>query len=153
MKKTDPVNILASGLGLGYSPYAPGTVGTFLGIPAAMALNILPPELGAAAMAAFIFVSVAVCGKAAENAQAKDPGWIVLDEVVGFCIASLFLQPSVPSFAAAFLLFRLFDILKPPPVGWFDRNIPGGWGIVLDDVAAGALARLSLFAVGLFLGF
>lgn len=137
-------------MGFGFSPFAPGTVGTLLGIPAALAINSLPPWCAALILAAIIPVSAILCGKAAENGDAEDPGWIVLDEIVGYCHAAAFLQPNPTALATAFLLFRLFDILKPPPIGWIDRNIRGGWGIVLDDAAAGVSARLCLLILSCF---
>lgn len=119
-------------------------MGTLVGIPFALALASLPCWLGALLVGVSIFFGAWACDVAAATTGDKDPGWIVLDEMVGFWVATLWLAPSLWSYIVAFGLFRLFDILKPPPVGWLDRNVTGGWGILLDDVAAGVMARLVL---------
>ena len=135
---------LASGLGAGHCPRAPGTAGTLLAIPLAWALASLPALSQLLLLALALPAAARVCGRAAEADGGDDPGWIVLDEIVGFCFASALLAPTVVSMALAFVLFRLFDILKPPPIRWIERHFPGGWGILLDDVAAGVCARATL---------
>jgi len=132
---------LAAGLGAGYCPRAPGTAGTLLAIPIAWALANLPALPQLLLLAVAVPTAAVVCGRAAEADGRDDPGWIVLDEIVGFCFASALLAPTAVSMALAFVLFRLFDILKPPPIRWIERHFPGGWGILLDDVAAGLYAR------------
>ena len=81
-----------------------------------------------------------VCGRAAARLQIKDPGCIVWDEIIGMLIACCFVPLEPIWLLLAFGLFRLFDILKPWPIGWLDRNLEGGLGIMLDDVAAGLVA-------------
>jgi phosphatidylglycerophosphatase A len=136
--------LLASGLGAGRVPVAPGTAGTLAAVPLAWALAQLPPALHVLLLAAALPAAAAVCGRAARLDGGDDPGWIVLDEMVGFCVAVALLPPRPATLAAGFVLFRLFDIVKPPPAGWLDRKLKGGWGILLDDVAAGLWTRLVL---------
>lgn len=136
--------VLAAGLGAGYSPFAPGTMGTLVALPLAYLLYFTPPLASGIAVLALIFGGAHVCGAAALDSGAKDPGWIVLDEIAGFLVATIWLEPSLLSYGVAFFLFRLFDIIKPPPANWLDRWDGGGWSIMLDDVAAGVFARLAL---------
>jgi phosphatidylglycerophosphatase A len=77
--------------------------------------------------------------------EGGDPGWFVLDETAGVWLAAALVGPTWTSIGLAFLLFRIFDIWKPPPVRTLER-VGGGWGIVLDDLAAGVYALLLLFA-------
>lgn len=138
----------ALGLGAGRSPVAPGTVGTLVGVPLAWAVSGLSGLTVALLLLASLPLAAWICGRAAElEGDAKDPGWIVLDEIVGYMVATAWVEPSVAAYGAAFLLFRLFDIVKPFPVGWLDRRLSGGWGILLDDVAAGLMARVVLWGL------
>ena len=140
---------LAFGLGSGLAPIAPGTAGSALGlllfIPALYAP--LPVQLG------IIFVGFAlgvwVSDRVASHMEVKDPGGIVWDEFVGMWITLLWL-PSLIWLLPAFLLFRLFDIWKPWPVSIADEKLPGGFGIMLDDVIAGlyALGAIQLLSYG-----
>ncbi len=135
---------LAAGFGAGLSPFAPGTAGTLVAMPFAWALSWLPVRIHLAVLALCLPLAAFVCGRAAQEGGEEDPSWVVLDEIVGYWIAVAFVPSRFPAYLAGFLLFRVFDILKPPPAGWVDRNMPGGWGILLDDVLAGLYTRLSL---------
>jgi len=138
---------IATGFGSGWLPKAPGTWGSLVGVLLWLGLRQLPPASYAAALAALFVVGTAAAGAAEKILDQSDPGAVVIDEIVGQLIA-LALVPAHPLTAATgFALFRLFDILKPFPVGWLDRHIHGGLGIMLDDVAAGACACLCLHAV------
>jgi len=132
--------LLATAGGLGGSPVAPGTAGSLVG--AALSLPFLgagwPLQLGATA--ALVAVAVAVAGRAAEELGHRDPPRVVIDEIAGMCVATLALPFHVYDLCVVFLLFRLFDIVKPAPIPRLER-LPGGFGIVADDVAAGLLAR------------
>lgn len=141
---------LASGFGAGRVPVAPGTAGTLAAVPFAWAFAHLPPTLHLLLLAASLPAAAAICGRAARLDGRADPGWIVLDEMLGFWVAVALLPPRPATLAAGFVLFRLFDIVKPPPAGWLDRNLKGGWGILLDDVAAGLWTRLVLGALPWF---
>jgi len=137
----------ATGAYLGYSPFAPGTVGTLWGVALAYGVSSIgPPTAMAAAVAAAVLAAVFFAGGAEGYLAArggKDPSSIVCDEVAGFMVAALFIPFTPSNMILAFILFRFFDILKPFPVRTLDRMVHGGWGIVLDDVAAGVYANVA----------
>jgi phosphatidylglycerophosphatase A len=126
---------------------APGTAGTLAALPLAWAVNKLPLPLHLAALLASLPAAAWICGRAAADSGQEDPGWITLDEMLGFLVATFRVPASVGVYGAAFVLFRLFDILKPPPAGWADRQLAGGWGILLDDIFAGLFARLAVLGL------
>ncbi|MFZ5518144.1 MAG: phosphatidylglycerophosphatase A [Candidatus Zhuqueibacterota bacterium] len=142
--------VIATFLGIGYSPVAPGTMG-------ALALAVLYwflPTLTALQLLGVICVVIFFgvhCSSVTEKAtqeklgheKGNDPGIIVIDEVAGMLIALIALPKTLPYVAAAFVLFRVFDIFKPFPVRKFEK-LPAGWGIMFDDVMAGIYANLIL---------
>jgi len=136
----------ATGLGIGRIPWAPGTLGSLLGLPVAMAIGGLPGGwLQAAAAALVCLAGVGIVQAALPGlARGKDPGCVVIDEVAGIVLT--FLLVPMTSWGVALLgfgLFRLFDISKPPPARQLER-LPGGWGVMVDDWAAGLYANLAL---------
>lgn len=135
---------LASGAGSGYIPFAPGTWGSAVGLLVYWLLLRLPQWPLAVTVAAVVFLSCWIAGLAEELLAAKDPQVIVIDEVAGMLVALMFLPASGRVVLAAFVLFRLFDIWKPFPARWIQENLPGGWGVVGDDVMAGIYANLVL---------
>lgn len=140
--KDRSVLFLASGLFLGLIPLAPGTFGSLLGILLHWLLSNLPIFLEICSLGFVVLISVWISGRAELLLENRDPSQIVLDEIVGMAIA-LAGAPLEPSLVIiAFLAFRFFDIWKPFPIRYIDRSIHGGWGIVLDDVAAGIMANL-----------
>lgn len=136
----NPSCFLALGFGSGLLPVAPGTAGTLAAIP----LYLLLQDLSLGAYLALVLVSVfggiLVCGYTAARLGVHDHPAIVWDEVVGYLITMTAAPAGWLWVAAGFVLFRLFDILKPWPIGWFDRRVHGGTGIMLDDVIAGVFA-------------
>lgn len=154
----DPVLLLAHGLGSGLAPKAPGTFGTLAAILPWLLLIQLPLGLYWALVFLAALGGIWLCGEAARRMDnAEDPGGIVWDEWVGVWIA-LAAVPGTDApltewgtewqwVLAAFVLFRLFDIFKPGPIGWCDRHLHGGLGIMLDDIAAGIAAFLLLQGV------
>lgn len=138
------VLILASNGGLGYAPFASGTFGTLAGIPCFALLAVFPPPLQALTWTALLFVSFWAAGEAGKIYGVVDDGRIVIDELVGYLVTTAFLPFSWTAAILGFFWFRLFDILKPPPASWFDREVKNGYGVVLDDVAAGVYAALAL---------
>jgi phosphatidylglycerophosphatase A len=146
------VTILATAAGAGYAPVAPGTFGSAVGVALYAPLSVLNPLLFALTVTAMLFLGIWAADEAERVFGVKDDGRIVIDEVVGQLIALapllVFAEPaatrSLPLLGAGFLLFRLFDIWKPGPVGWAERRFAGGAGVMLDDVVAGALAGLAL---------
>jgi phosphatidylglycerophosphatase A len=145
---------IASGLGLGYIPVAPGTFGTMLAVPLFWAMSYQPWWL-------YLLSLVALIALASFAAQAASVAWgetdcqkIVIDEVAGYA-TTMFLAPALWQYAlAGFIYFRIFDIVKPWPASYFDRHVHNGFGVVMDDVAAGAYAcgathlTAYLFALG-----
>jgi phosphatidylglycerophosphatase A len=138
---------LATGFGAGYSPIAPGTCGTAVAVPIAWLLAPLP-------WWQFVVVAIAVTAVAIAAAHGADLAWgtednqrIVIDEVAGYLITVIpVIDRHWAPLAVGFVVFRFFDIVKPPPVRWLDANLPGGWGVVLDDAAAGVMGAAVMFA-------
>jgi phosphatidylglycerophosphatase A len=137
----NPVHILAFGFGSGAAPKAPGTFGT---IAAVIIYILLLSHLEAETYLLVLMVSalfgIYICGKTATDIGVHDHGGIVWDEFVGLWITYLWLPQGMLWLLIGFLLFRLFDILKPWPIGWLDRQVHGGVGIMLDDIVAGLMA-------------
>lgn len=141
---------IATGLGLGYSPIVSGTVGSLGGIVLFWFLHLLPWPLYLVTVAALFFLGLWAADRAEKVFQEKDSGFVVIDEIVGFLISAFLLPWSLGWMIAAFLLFRIFDILKPFP--WRRaESLPGGLGIMLDDAGVGIYANLLLHAVRIFL--
>jgi phosphatidylglycerophosphatase A len=138
-----PAHVLAMGFGSGLSPKAPGTVGTLWAWAAYVLLSLF---LTTAELGGLIAVSLPVgwwaCTVTAEHMQVQDPSAIVWDEIVAFwLILWLWMPVGLVGQLVAFILFRLFDALKPGPVGWADRHFHGlgwrgGFGIMFDDIVA-----------------
>jgi phosphatidylglycerophosphatase A len=127
----------------GLSPVAPGTVGTLGAVPLGWAVSRLPPPAQAAFLAGFLWLSIAAAARAGRHWRVVDASQIVIDEVMGFLVTMAFVPFTWPAAAAGFLLFRLFDVLKPWPASYFD-SVKSGFGVVMDDVAAGVWAGLVL---------
>ena len=143
---------LSSAFGLGYAPKAPGTFGTLAGIPLWWAMSDLSPLVFVAATLGWILLAFWVSDHADRIYGDHDSGKIVIDEVVGFLVAAIGIPFTWPNVLAVFVLFRIFDITKPPPIGYLDERVSGGVGVVVDDLVAGAFACVILHAVLLFLG-
>jgi phosphatidylglycerophosphatase A len=128
---------LATWFGCGYVPYAPGTAGTLGAIPLYLALR--PCGHAAVALAALVLTCVGVwaANVFASELREKDPQVIVIDEVAGVLVTLSVAPPTWAGLAAGVVLFRIFDQTKPWPARTAEQKLPGGWGIVLDDVAAG----------------
>jgi phosphatidylglycerophosphatase A len=139
---------LATGFGSGYSPVAPGTAGTIVGLLLFWPLRNLPFVYQLAATLALFAIGVPAATHLARRIARKDPGIVVVDEIIGMWISLLLLPLTPVVVVAAFLAFRVMDILKPPPARGFEA-LPDGWGIVLDDVMAGVYANL-LVQVGVW---
>jgi phosphatidylglycerophosphatase A len=142
-KPPGPWVLLAAWGPCGYAPVAPGTVGTLGAIPLYLALSRLPPAGYVLATAALTALAVAAAARAGVYWQVADASPIVIDEVVGYLVTLMWVPFSWKAVAAAFVLFRLFDVTKPWPCSYFDR-VKTGFGVVMDDVAAGVWAWLVL---------
>ncbi len=142
---------IATALGAGYSPVAPGTCGTAVAVPLAFALAPLPIWLYVIVVAAITGIGIWAADRADRAWGTHDTGRIVIDEVAGYLVTMTLVDRSqlVP-LLVGFVVFRIFDIVKPPPIRWLDRNMPGGFGVVIDDVAAGVLGMLTMLALDRF---
>jgi phosphatidylglycerophosphatase A len=135
---------LAFGFGSGLAKFAPGTFGTLVAVPLYLAISALPAWLYAVTVVAAFALGVWICDTVSRDLGVHDHGGIVFDEFVGFWITMFLVPPSALAVLAGFVLFRLFDIWKPGPIRWCDRNVQGGFGIMVDDVAAGVVACAAL---------
>ncbi|MDT8441399.1 MAG: phosphatidylglycerophosphatase A [Desulfuromonadales bacterium] len=136
--------LLASNAGLGYAPFASGTVGTLAGIPLFYLVAGWPWWLYLGGWLVLLVLSFWVAGEAGRIYGVVDDGRIVIDELVGYLLTVAFLPWSWQAALLGFVWFRIFDILKPPPARWFDRELKNGYGVVLDDVIAGLYGLLAL---------
>lgn len=135
--------LLATGFGSGFCPILPGTAGTIVAIPICYVLSSLPLVLYALIVAVSFVLSVFVSEKAQKHWGKKDDRRIVIDEIMGFLITMLGVPATLAAVVSGFILFRFFDIAKPPPIRRLEK-VGGGYGIVLDDVMAGVYANLVL---------
>jgi phosphatidylglycerophosphatase A len=150
-KENRLANLISTWFGCGYAPFAPGTAGSLAGLAIGIALHEGAGTGGwlFLLLAALVFApAVWAATRTARAAGAKDPGIVVVDEVIGQWIALGGASPlNWKSYAAAFLLFRLFDIWKPAPVRQLE-SLPEGLGIIADDVMAGCYAAVLLWIGG-----
>jgi phosphatidylglycerophosphatase A len=132
--------VIATVGGAGYSPVAPGTCGTIVAVPVAWALSGMPWWGFVAVIVGVIAVGIWAARAADEAWGTHDSGRIVVDEVAGYlATVALVDRSDLWVLAVGFVVFRALDILKPPPIRWLDENLPGGFGVVIDDVAAGVI--------------
>jgi phosphatidylglycerophosphatase A len=154
-KRTDPApqpsfitKCIATVFYSGYAPIAPGTAGSLV----ALLPLIIFPTISTSTLLVIViigfFIGVGV-SRQFERAYGEDPQVVVIDEAVGMWITMLFVPVTWKTLALGFILFRIFDIIKPPPARQFEA-VPNGWGIMLDDVAAGIYAALLLFLITTF---
>ena len=141
------VLLFATGLGTGYSPIAPGTMGTLVAVPAFLLLSSIPFPLYELTLFAFFFLATWLSDNAERYFGKKDDGRIVIDEVMGFFLTMLWIPGTVLTVVIGFFLFRFFDIFKPFPIRHVERKCKGGWGVVLDDVLAGIYANIALHII------
>ena len=135
-----PVDFLALGFGSGLLPVAPGTAGTVAAIPVYLLLQPLAAPYYAAVVALLALAGIAICGRTASRLGVHDHPGIVWDEIVGYLVTMAFAPSGWLWILLGFVLFRLFDIIKPWPIWWFDRRVGGGLGIMLDDLLAGVFS-------------
>ncbi|MEM9601770.1 MAG: phosphatidylglycerophosphatase A [Pseudomonadota bacterium] len=138
---------LGLGLGSGLLRPAPGTWGTLAATPVAWWLMHVSLPVALAVVVVSAVVGVALCEHTAKALGVHDHPAIVWDEFAGLWLTALFAPATVPGLIAAFGLFRVFDIVKPWPIRWCDRQVDGGLGIMLDDLLAGVGAGLVLLGV------
>ena len=142
--KQKAILFLATGGLIGFSPVAPGTFGSLAALPVCLLISLMRVD------GALIFILVLVMlstwiAHAAEKIEAqKDPKQVVVDEICGMAVALFALPFTLPYIIGGFALFRVFDIFKPFPIRWVDKKVPGGLGIMLDDLMAGIFANVLL---------
>lgn len=149
LKLSNPWHLLATGFGSGLSPIVPGTMGSLAAIPFWYALSFLPLPLYIIAVVLGAGIGIYLCHVTARDMGVHDSGSIVWDEFIGMWITLMALPGKEWRWVAiGFLLFRLFDMWKPWPIRWFDRNVQGGLGIMIDDIVAGVIAAAALYLIG-----
>ena len=135
--------ILATGFGAGYSPFAPGTAGSAVGLLFVWGMSTLGLTGQLVAVLVVTVVSMIAADIVATSMGLKDPGLIVADEVAGMMVTMIAIPLSLKSVLLGFILFRVMDVVKPPPARQFE-HFKGGIGIVADDLMAGVYAQLVL---------
>lgn len=141
--------VLATGFGVGFSKKAPGTLGSLVGIPFAVALAAADVSLTMKCLilSAVILFGFYITARVERIWQTHDDQRIVIDEIVGQMIVLAWFPPNLVTVILGFALFRLFDIWKPGPIGWIDSKAPGAWGTFFDDVLAGIAGALVLYFI------
>ena len=148
-----PAHFLAFGFGAGLAPKAPGTWGTLLALPLyalLLALGLSGVQIAWLCLPLFL-VGIPICGLTGRALGVSDHGGIVWDEIVAMLLVLAFAPATPAGWLLAFVLFRLFDIVKPWPIRWFDRRIHGGFGVMFDDLIAALFAMVVQALVWRFL--
>jgi len=138
------IRIASTGLGSGLSPFAPGTAGTLVGVLVYAVFSRFQWPVYLLSVAAFSLFAVYVSQEAERIYRKKDPSRIVIDEIAGFQVTMFLVAPTLRHIVAGFILFRVYDIIKPFPIRLCERRIPGGSGVVADDIVAGVYANVTL---------
>ncbi len=141
----NPIHFLALGFGSGLAPKAPGTFGTLAAIPLLFLATLFSTWHYGLLIVLMGVAGIYICGKAAKDAGVHDHGAIVWDEIVGLMITMFMFPLTWQTILVGFLLFRFFDILKPWPISYLDKNCSGGFGIMIDDIVAGLFAWLCMY--------
>jgi len=141
---THPVQFLAFGFGSGLAPRAPGTFGTLMAIPLFILAADWELPLYTAVLVVAAWLGIWICGVASRQLGVHDHPGIVWDEFVGYWITMWAIPASWPWIVVGFVVFRVFDILKPWPISVLDKKVGGGFGIMIDDIVAGMMACATL---------
>jgi phosphatidylglycerophosphatase A len=144
---------VATGFFIGSVPFAPGTFGSLIGLPVCFLLSRLNFLQSLICILAFILFAIAIASAAEKILNQKDPGQIVIDEIAGLMVTLAGLPFNLKTVLAGFIIFRVFDILKPFPIRILEKRVGGGSGIVLDDVLAGVYGNLVIRLVIYFTDF
>jgi phosphatidylglycerophosphatase A len=146
------IKFAAAGFGSGYAPLAPGTAGSLVGIPLYLAFSALPWPIWLLTITALTCLAWYLSEEAEKLFGRKDAPCIVIDEIAGLQWTLFLVAPTVLHTALGFVLFRLFDVLKPFPARFFQKRLPGGYGVVADDLAAAVYAAAVLHVLMRFGG-
>jgi phosphatidylglycerophosphatase A len=144
---TDPVLFLAFGFGSGLAKKAPGTLGTAAAIPLYLLFSQTNIIVYSLITIAISLIGIPICGQAADRLGVHDFNGIVWDEIAGYLITMWLVPFSWPAIITGFILFRIFDIIKPWPIKWVDQKVKGGLGIMLDDILAALIAGMILWVL------
>ncbi len=147
---SNPIHFLALGFGSGLAAKAPGTFGTLAAIPLYLLMMGLPLTWYLGLTLLSVIAGIYICDKASKDMGVHDHGAIVWDEVAGLLITLIAAPAGWGWLLVGFVLFRIFDILKPWPIKWLDAKVHGGFGIMIDDVLAGIFALISLQALAYY---
>ncbi|WP_424946626.1 phosphatidylglycerophosphatase A family protein [Candidatus Spongiihabitans sp.] len=139
-----PLHFLAFGFGSGLLPKAPGTMGTLAAVPLVWMMALFSNFTYASVVLFCVLAGPAICNAASRTLPQYDHPAIVWDEIVGMMLTMIFIPVTGLTLAIGFLLFRFFDIVKPWPIRYFDRQVHGGIGIMLDDIIAAICANIAL---------
>ncbi|MBS9957372.1 phosphatidylglycerophosphatase A [Vibrio alginolyticus] len=154
----NPWHLLATGFGSGLSPFIPGTMGTLAAVPFFLLLAQLPFTAYVIVVLISCVIGIQICQVTSADMKVHDHGSIVWDEFAGFWITmSIVPALNIPLtewkwLITGFILFRFFDMVKPWPIGWLDKRVHGGLGIMVDDIVAGVMAGVALFLVAKYAG-
>lgn len=140
----DPGHLLSFGFGSGLSPYAPGTMGTLAAIPLFLCAAYFGSMIVLVSCLVISIAGIYLCERTTRALGVHDHSAIVWDEIAGYFVTMLFVPVSIISVILGFVLFRLFDILKPWPISVIDSRLKGGLGVMLDDILAGVFACVIL---------
>jgi phosphatidylglycerophosphatase A len=143
----NPIQMLAFGFGSGLAKKAPGTMGTLSAVPMYYYLSQYFADYYLLVLIVVVVSGFWICGKAAEDIGVHDHGGIVWDEIAGYLLTMYWVSFSWTNVLLGFVFFRLFDILKPWPINWADKQVEGGIGIMLDDLIAALMAAACLYVV------
>jgi phosphatidylglycerophosphatase A len=143
----DPVHFLAFGFGAGLLPYAPGTAGTLIAVPLLLLSAMWGHTVQSVITVAITLIGIYICERSSRKLGVHDHSGIVWDEIAGFFIACWAIPLQWQWLAAAFAVFRFFDIVKPSPIREADHSLRGGVGIMLDDVLAGVFTGVILYVI------
>lgn len=152
LKLSNPIHLAAVGFGSGLASKAPGTFGTLAAVPIYYFLSFLSLEVYIAVLVISSLLGFWFCHVTSRDMGVHDHKAIVWDEFVGYWITMVTVPFSVQWAIAGFVLFRIFDILKPFPISWLDKKVAGGFGIMIDDIVAGVFAAITLQLLIYFCG-
>ena len=138
------VMFFATGCFIGNTPFAPGTFGTILGLPLCFLLAETELPVAVFLIVIFIIFAVLIAHNAEKILKKNDPGCIIIDEIAGIVVTFIGLKFNIISALTGFIIFRFFDILKPFPIRFLEEKVPGGAGVVIDDIMAGIYSNLVL---------
>ena len=141
----------ATGLGIGFLPFFPGTLGSVLALPLCYLLVPIQPFIAGGIIVIIVLLSMWIAGKAERVLRQKDPGKIVIDEIAGVMVTFIGVPFDLLNVVVGFLIFRIMDILKPYPARLLEKKLPGGVGVVMDDVVAGLYSNFLLRILMVFI--